>query len=114
MPSMNRAGARFGYSSVNAEVASRLVEVTSGLSFDAFLARRIFAPLRMSDTGFAVPAAKRSRIARMTATDRPGGPVLPPVEESKRPGHPLPPHPSGGGGPYSPAGGLPRFAQKPP
>ena len=111
MPSMNRAGARFDYSSVNAEVASRLVEVTSGLSFDAFLARRIFAPLRMSDTGFAVPAGKRSRIADMTATDRQGRLVLWPVEESKRPGDSMRPYTSGAGGLYSTAGDFARFSQ---
>jgi len=111
VPAMNPPGARFDYSSVNAEIASRLVEVAAGTSFDAFLARRIFTPLRMPDTGFSVPAAKRSRLADMTSTDREGRLVLWPVEESKRAGDSMRPYSSGAGGLYSTAGDFARFAQ---
>jgi CubicO group peptidase (beta-lactamase class C family) len=45
------------------DVLGYLVEVVSGMSFDEFLHRRIFGPLRMNDTYFNVPAQKLSRVA---------------------------------------------------
>lgn len=48
--------------SVATDVLSRLVEVISGLSFDAFLSERIFAPLGLRDTGFVVPTAEQHRL----------------------------------------------------
>lgn len=104
-------GTRFDYNSVNTEVAGRLVEVASGLSLDTFLARRIFIPLRMRDTGFTVPANKRARITDMTATDRDGRIVLEPVGVSKRPGGMMRPYFSSAGGLYSTAGDFARFSQ---
>ncbi|HXF18567.1 MAG TPA: serine hydrolase domain-containing protein [Burkholderiales bacterium] len=46
------------------DVLGRVVEVVSGQTLDAFLAKHIFEPLKMPDTGFQVPAAKRARIAQ--------------------------------------------------
>jgi len=53
------------YYSCGTEVLARLIEVASGRPFDEFLARRIFRPLGMKDTGFYVPAEKRDRFAVM-------------------------------------------------
>jgi CubicO group peptidase (beta-lactamase class C family) len=55
-------GAAWNYS-VSTDVVGRLVEVISGQPLDRFLAERIFDPLGMRDTGFAVPAASRERFA---------------------------------------------------
>jgi CubicO group peptidase (beta-lactamase class C family) len=44
------------------DVLARIVEVASGQSFDQFLESRIFAPLRMAETGFYVPEAKLGRL----------------------------------------------------
>ncbi|MEV6279601.1 serine hydrolase domain-containing protein [Nocardia sp. NPDC051832] len=41
-------GTRFKYCNVNYNLAARLVEVASGLSFGAFLAQRVFEPLGMT------------------------------------------------------------------
>lgn len=49
--------------SVSVDVAGRLVEVVSGMSFDEFLRQRIFEPLQMVDTGFTVPKEKASRFS---------------------------------------------------
>jgi CubicO group peptidase (beta-lactamase class C family) len=49
--------------SVSTDVVGRLVEVISGLPLDRFLRERLFAPLRMHDTGFEVPASERGRFA---------------------------------------------------
>jgi CubicO group peptidase (beta-lactamase class C family) len=51
---------RYGLSS---DVLGRVVEVASGISLDRFFEQRIFAPLRMKDTGFRVPDDKLDRLA---------------------------------------------------
>jgi CubicO group peptidase (beta-lactamase class C family) len=53
------------------EVLSRVVEVASGHSFDQFLQSRIFAPLRMADTGFYVPQDKLDRLVDSPFPQRP-------------------------------------------
>lgn len=104
-------GKRFVYNSVNSELASRVVEVASGLAFDAFLRQRIFVPLGMNDTGFTVPIRKQSRIAELTSTDGNGRLVAWLTENRATPGARLRPYPSGAGGLYSTAGDFARFCQ---
>ncbi len=55
-------GTRWNYS-VASDVLGYLVEVMSGMSFDAYLRTRIFEPLGMKDTGFTVPENDVSRFA---------------------------------------------------
>lgn len=47
------------------ETLGRIVEVTSGLTFDEFLRQRIFEPLDMVDTSFVVPADKLPRLVTL-------------------------------------------------
>jgi CubicO group peptidase (beta-lactamase class C family) len=54
------------------------VEIWSGRPLDAFFGERIFRPLAMSDTGFAVTAEQRPRLATVYALARDGG--IAPVE----------------------------------
>ncbi len=49
--------------SVATDVCGYLVEVISGQRFDDYLEQNIFSPLGMVDTGFHVPAHKKSRLA---------------------------------------------------
>ena len=44
------------------DVLGRIVEITSGQSFDRFLKQRLFDPLGMKDTGFALLPDRASRI----------------------------------------------------
>jgi CubicO group peptidase (beta-lactamase class C family) len=44
------------------DVLSRIVEVVSGQTFDAFLKQRLFDPLGMKDTGFFPASGKESRL----------------------------------------------------
>ena len=62
IPLQFEPGTHWHYS-VSVDVAGRLVEVISGKPFDEFLQTRIFDPLGMVDTGFAVPEKDRSRFA---------------------------------------------------
>ena len=48
--------------SVATDVLGAVVQRVSGLSLDAFFAERIFGPLGMDDTFFAVPASKSDRL----------------------------------------------------
>jgi CubicO group peptidase (beta-lactamase class C family) len=54
-------GTAWNYS-VSTDVLGLVVERVSGLKLDHFFAERIFAPLRMTDTGFSVPADKADRL----------------------------------------------------
>src|SRR5262245_58331765 len=45
------------------DVVGRLVEVISGMTLDAYLAKRIFTPLKMKDTHFYLPKTKLERFA---------------------------------------------------
>jgi CubicO group peptidase (beta-lactamase class C family) len=56
-------GTMWRYSGLHGfDVLSRLVEITSGQSFDRFLKTRLFDPLGMKDTGFALLPDRASRI----------------------------------------------------
>jgi len=50
-----------------------LITRVTGQSLPGFLAERVFGPLGMSDTGFAVPAAKRGRFTSYYRTSPAGG-----------------------------------------
>ncbi len=102
-------GERFQYDGVQIEVASRLIEVASGLSFEVFLKRRLFEPLRMPDTGFEVPAHQRHRIVDITTVDAAGRLVAAPGLSA--PGERLRPYFSGAGGLYSTAADYARLCQ---
>jgi CubicO group peptidase (beta-lactamase class C family) len=62
IPLRQQPGTQWHYS-VSVDIQARLVEVLSGMSFDAFLEQNIFKPLGMKDTGFYVPADKAERLA---------------------------------------------------
>ena len=64
LPLSFHPGARWEYSRAT-DVLGRLIEVVSGESFGAFLARRIFQPLGMVDTDFHVPESKVSRFTTL-------------------------------------------------
>jgi uncharacterized protein YbbC (DUF1343 family)/CubicO group peptidase (beta-lactamase class C family) len=56
-------GERFVYSDINYFLLGEIVKRVSGLSLDEFARRRIFGPLRMTDTMFLPPPALNARIA---------------------------------------------------
>jgi CubicO group peptidase (beta-lactamase class C family) len=62
LPLAHEPGEKWSYG-LSTDVLGALVEKVSGQSFGAFLEERIFRPLRMADTGFSVPEAKRGRLA---------------------------------------------------
>jgi CubicO group peptidase (beta-lactamase class C family) len=62
LPLLYHPGTSWEYS-IATDVVGRLVEVVGGEALDTFIDRRIFGPLGMVDTAFAVPEKDRSRLA---------------------------------------------------
>ncbi|MCX7602969.1 MAG: beta-lactamase family protein [Bryobacteraceae bacterium] len=95
-------GERYEYS-VSIDVLGYLVEVVSGEPFDQFVEKRITGPLKMTDTHFRLPEAKRARLAKIYS-HREGKLV---TERGLQTGG----VPYGGMGLYSTIGDYARFAQ---
>ncbi|MBB4367705.1 CubicO group peptidase (beta-lactamase class C family) [Bradyrhizobium sp. cir1] len=91
---------------LSVDVLARVIEVASGQPFDQFLDTRLFKPLGMVDTAFAVPAAKLSRLVDPPANGW-GGPPDSVLADITRPTSLF----SGGGGLASTAGDYLRFCQ---
>ncbi|GGI23936.1 serine hydrolase domain-containing protein [Pedobacter mendelii] len=68
LPLANQPGESWHYS-LSMDVLGRLVEVTSGLSLDSFFKQRIFVPLNMVDTYFALPKDKHNRLSTVYTED---------------------------------------------
>src|SRR3989442_7262325 len=64
LPLAYQPGTKWHYS-MSIDVIGHLVEVISGKPLQQFLHERLFEPLGMSDTSFAVPPDKRHRLATM-------------------------------------------------
>ena len=104
LPLLQDPGRKFIYGPSTA-VIGQIVEKVSGQSLDAFFKGRIFDPLGMRDTFFAVPADKRDRV--VTAHSRkPDGSL----EETPN-GAALQAPPRGDGGLFSTAADYARFMQ---
>jgi CubicO group peptidase (beta-lactamase class C family) len=71
-PLVFQPGEGFEYG-LNLDVLGRFVEIVSGMPFDKFLQTQVFAPLKMKDTGFFVPAEKTARLAALYEPAANGG-----------------------------------------
>lgn len=102
LPLAYQPGTAWEYSMAT-DVLARLIEVLSGQRLGDFFQQRIFDPLGMVDTGFALPESKHGRLARLYAGASlrdPLKPGLSPLDDMPWPGAYLRPVPrqSGGGG----------------
>ena len=68
-------GSAWNYS-VSTDVLGAVVQRVSGMPLDRFLAEKIFAPLKMHDTGFMVPAEKADRLTDCYMFAGPAGRVM--------------------------------------
>jgi CubicO group peptidase (beta-lactamase class C family) len=64
LPLHAEPGTEWEYS-LSTDVLGRLIEVVSGKTFDVFLLEKLFEPLKMENTFFLVPKAKRDRLATL-------------------------------------------------
>jgi CubicO group peptidase (beta-lactamase class C family) len=101
-------GTQWKYCQSGINLAGRIVEVVSGLSFNAFLQQRLFDPLGMTDTTFYPTKAQRARLATAYAKNKDAGLVpVPPRAGYGAPEHP----PQGNGGLFSTPQDYARFCQ---
>ena len=63
-------GTRWKYSPGTAlDVIARIIEITSGKSYDEFIKQRIFIPLDMVDTHYNLPTSKETRRVVISGRD---------------------------------------------
>src|SRR5260221_2448658 len=110
LPLVSQPGLHWSYSAA-ADIQGYIVERISGLPLSDFMQTRLFAPLRMNDTAFYVPASKSSRFVALKSYDAatkslvaPSGILM--FDYSRPPGSA-----SGGAGLVSTASDYLRFAQ---
>jgi CubicO group peptidase (beta-lactamase class C family) len=102
-------GTEWNYS-VSTDVLALVVQRLSGMKYEDFLERRIFAPLGMVDTAFHVPEAKRHRLPDAWMLDPQRGLVVYDRAEATSWAQP-PDFVSGGGGLVSTAADYHRFCR---
>ena len=102
-------GEKWKYTQSGINAAARIVEVVSGMTFDAFLQKRLFDPLGMKDTTFYPTDAQRARLVTAYAKNKDTG-ALEPVPPRADFG-PRDRPPQGNGGLYSTAPDYARFCQ---
>ncbi len=111
VPLVRQPGEEFIYGP-STTLLGHLVEVVSGERLDEFFAKRIFAPLAMTDTHFILPEKKRNRFAIAYEKVENRRDLLPVTRDDHemrwRPGNRLL---SGGGGLVSTAADYMRFSQ---
>jgi len=108
-PMQYEPGEKWKYTQSGINAAGRIVEIVSGMTFDAFLQKRLFDPLGMKNTTFYPTAEQRARLATAYARNRDSGLLepVPPRADFGQPDHP----PQGNGGLYSTAADYARFCQ---
>lgn len=108
LPLKHQPGDAYTYG-VNQDALGALIERVSGRRFGAFLEQRMFAPLGMKDTGFDVPPAKMSRLAKTyQLVDGKFVEDVPLIQTHAEEGRGIE---AGGAGLFSTAGDFARFAQ---
>jgi CubicO group peptidase (beta-lactamase class C family) len=58
-----RPGARWAYSNVGYSVLAAIVEKVSGMAYEKFLARYLFGPAEMTQTGYVLPDWRPNQVA---------------------------------------------------
>ncbi|MDA1273327.1 MAG: serine hydrolase [Verrucomicrobia bacterium] len=108
-PMQYEPGEKWKYTQSGINAAGRIVEVVSGMTFDAFLQKQLFDPLGMTSTTFYLSDEHRSRLVTAYAKDKDTGALepVPPRPEFGPRGRP----PQGNGGLYSTASDYARFCQ---
>jgi CubicO group peptidase (beta-lactamase class C family) len=109
-PMQFEPGEKWKYCQSGINAAARIVEVVSGMTFDAFLEQRLFDPLGMKDTTFYPTDAQRTRLVTAYAKDKDTGALTPvPPREFYEGTRNRPPQ--GNGGLYSTPQDYARFCQ---
>jgi len=70
-----KPGSTYEYSNLGATVAARIVEIKSGMGFDAFTQKEIFTPLKMSNSGWFYENIDTNLISNLYELDSLGTPL---------------------------------------
>jgi CubicO group peptidase (beta-lactamase class C family) len=89
-------GSKWAYSNPGIDALGRVIEVVSGESYDAFLQKRVFDPLGMTDTTFYPNPEQMKRLAVTYGKDKDGRLTANPNSLIGLPPHPRHPIPAGG------------------
>jgi CubicO group peptidase (beta-lactamase class C family) len=108
-PMQYEPGEKWKYTQSGINAAARIVEVVSGMTFDAFLQKRLFDPLGMTHTTFYLTPELRSQLVTAYAKNKDTG-LLEPVPSRPDFG-PRDRPPQGNGGLYSTGPDFSRFCQ---
>src|SRR5687767_4788163 len=108
-PMQYEPGEKWKYTQSGINAAGRIVEVVSGLSFDAFLQQRLFDPLGMKDTTFYPTDEQRARLVTAYAKNKETGALEPVPPRADFGSRDRPPQ--GNGGLFSTAPDYARFCQ---
>jgi CubicO group peptidase (beta-lactamase class C family) len=107
-PMQYEPGEKWKYTQSGINAAARIVEVVSGMTFDAFVQKRLFDPLGMTNTTFYPTDEQRARLATAYAKNKDGAldsvPARSDFGQRDRP-------PQGNGGLYSTAPDYARFCR---
>jgi len=106
-PMQYEPGEKWRYTQSGINAAARIVEVVSGMTFDAFLQKRLFDPLGMTNSTFYPTPEQRARLATAYAKSQETLDPVPPHPEFGSRDRP----PQGNGGLYSTAPDYARFCQ---
>jgi len=108
-PMQYEPGEKWKYTQSGINAAARIVEVVSGMTFDAFLQKRLFDPLGITNTTFYPTVEQRARQATAYAKNKDTGALesVPPRADFGSRDRP----PQGNGGLYSTAPDYARFCQ---
>ncbi len=108
-PMQYEPGAKWEYTQSGINTAARIVEIISGMSFDAFVQKRILDPLGMKDTTFYFAKKPSAHLVVAYIKDKTTGELVPapPHSDFGVIGHP----PFGNGGLYSTGPDYARFCQ---
>ncbi|MBV8957705.1 MAG: beta-lactamase family protein [Actinobacteria bacterium] len=109
IPLLFQPGTEWNYG-VNTDVLGRLVEVCSGQTLDQFFQERIFEPLGMTDSAFAVDESRLDRLAALYTANPKDGKAMR-LDAMGDAAKTMPKALSGGGGLVSTAADYHRFTQ---
>lgn len=62
-PLQSDPGTKYSYSNEGINIAGRIIEIVSGISYEQFMQQRLFTPLKMRDTTFRPTSEQISRLA---------------------------------------------------
>ncbi|WP_414665080.1 serine hydrolase domain-containing protein [Horticoccus sp. 23ND18S-11] len=102
-------GEKWKYTQSGINLAGRIVEVVSGMTFDAFLQKRLFDPLGMKNTTFYPNEAQLKQLAVGYAKNKDTGALTPAPARADYGSRNRPPQ--GNGGLFSTANDYARFCQ---